>query len=298
LNGKLKIAGGSISHVGFGLMLLGILISSSKKEVLSHNTTGIFINFGEGSKEKTGENLTLVKGVRSDMGKYWVTYEKDSAHPEKPLWYHFIKFESKDGKETFTLLPNAFVNYKGNEGLMANPDAKHYWNHDVFTYITSLPDPQKSKDTSTFKTENIAVDDTLFYSKGFAVLEKITSRNNVPTAGFSPSDSASIATLKVFAKTGSIYTIEPLLINKAGVALPYPDTLASESLVIQLQKITGNKAELGVKESDGVMQYVTLKAYKFPFINILWLGTIIMVTGIMMSMVRRMSLNRNGLQKI
>ncbi len=203
LNGKLKIAGGSISHLGFGLMLLGILISSSKKEVLSHNTTGIFINFGKESKEKTGENLTLVKGVRSDMGNYWVTYEKDSAHPEKPLWYHFIKFESKDGKETFTLLPNAFVNYKGNEGLMANPDAKHYWNHDVFTYITSLPDPQKSKDTSTFKIESITAGDTLFYSKGFAVLEKIISRNNVPGAGLSPSDSASVATLKVFAKTGS-----------------------------------------------------------------------------------------------
>lgn len=152
------------------------------------------------------------------------------------MWYHFIKFENKDGKETFTLLPNAFVNYKGNEGLMANPDAKHYWNHDVFTYITSLPDPQKSKDTSTFKTEAIAVGDTLFYSRGFAVLEKINSRNNVPGAGLSPSDSASVATLKIFAKTGSIYTIEPLLINKAGVAMPYPDTLAAESLVIQLQK--------------------------------------------------------------
>jgi cytochrome c-type biogenesis protein CcmF len=298
LNGKLKIAGGSISHLGFGLMLLGILISSSKKEVLSHNTTGIFINFGKESKEKTGENLTLVKGVRSDMGKYWVTYEKDSAHPEKPLWYHFIKFESKDGKETFTLLPNAFVNYKGNEGLMANPDAKHYWNHDVFTYITSLPDPQKSKDTSTFKIESITAGDTLFYSKGFAVLEKINSRNNVPGAGLSPSDSASVATLKVFAKTGSIYTIEPLLINKAGVAMPYPDTLAAENLVIQLQKLSGNKAEFGIMESDAIMQYVTLKAYKFPFINMLWLGTIIMVTGIMMSMIRRIRLNRNGLQKI
>ncbi|HVE62016.1 MAG TPA: hypothetical protein VNA26_09360, partial [Chitinophagaceae bacterium] len=298
LKGKLKIAGGSISHVWFGLMLLGILISSSKKEVLSHNTSGIFINFGKESKEKTGENLTLVKGVRSDMGKYWVTYERDSAHPEKPLWYHFIKFESKDGKETFTLLPNAFVNYKGNEGLMANPDAKHYLGHDVFTYITSLPDPTKSKDTSSFKTESITVGDTLFYSKGFAVLEKINSRNNIPGLGFSPNDSASVATLKVFAKTESIYTLETLLINKGGVDMPHPDTLAAENLVIQLQKIKGDKAEFGIKESDAVMQYVTLKAYKFPFINLLWLGTIIMVTGIVMSMVHRIRLNRNGAQKI
>lgn len=300
LNGKLNVSGGSISHVGFGLMLVGILISSAKKDVLSHNTTGIFINFGEGSKENSGENLTLVKGVRTDMGKYWVTYEKDSAHPKKPLWYYHIKFESKDGKENFTLKPNAFVNYKGNEGLMANPDAKHYWNHDVFTYITSLPDPEKSqKDTSTFKPVSLAVGDTVFYSKGFAVLDKVVSRDNIPGANFSPTDSASIATIKIFAKSESIYTIEPLLINKGGMLMPYPDTVKAENLVVQLQKIQGSdKVELGIKESDSIMQYVTLKAYKFPFINILWLGTLIMVVGMGVSMVRRIQLNRNNLQKI
>jgi cytochrome c-type biogenesis protein CcmF len=52
LKGNLKRAGGAIAHVGFALMLVGILISSSKKEVLSYNTSGIFLNFGEGSKEK------------------------------------------------------------------------------------------------------------------------------------------------------------------------------------------------------------------------------------------------------
>jgi cytochrome c-type biogenesis protein CcmF len=145
MNGRLKVSGGSIAHLGFGLMLAGILISSSKKDVLSHNTTGIFINFGEGSKENSGENLTLIKGIRTDMGKYWVTYDKDSAHPQKPLWYYHIKFESKDGKENFTLTPNAFVNYKGNEGLMANPDARHYWNHDIFTYIRQKRTPLNSR---------------------------------------------------------------------------------------------------------------------------------------------------------
>ena len=150
LKGRLKVSGGSVAHLGFGVMLLGILISSSKKEVISYNISGIYAPLGKDSKEKPGENLTLVKGVQTDMGKYWVTYEKDSAHPKKPLWFYQIKFEDKKDSSAFTLLPNAFVNYKGNEGLMANPDAKHYWNYDVFTYITSLPDPEKKvEDTST-----------------------------------------------------------------------------------------------------------------------------------------------------
>jgi len=298
LKGKLKISGGSISHLGFGLMLLGILLSSSKKETLSYNTSGIFINFGKDSKEKPGENLTLVKGLRTDMGKYWLTYEKDSAHPKKPLWYYHVKFENKKSGETFTLTPNAFINYKGNEGLMANPDAKHYWGHDIFTYITSLPDPNKAKDTSTFKTETVNVGDTVFYSKGFAVLENVTTRDNLPGANFSPNDSASVATIKIFAKTESIYTIEPLLINKGGNLMSFPDTVAAESLVMQVQKVNGNKVELGIKESDSIMQYITLKAYKFPFINFLWLGTIIMVAGFTMSTIRRVQMNRSNLQKI
>ena len=48
-----------------------------------------------------------------------------------------------------------------------------------------------------------------------------------------------------------------------------------------------DKVELQVKESNTLMQYVTLKAYKFPFINVLWAGTIIMVIGFFISAMNR-----------
>ena len=298
VKGNIQRAGGSIAHVGFGLLLAGILISSSKKEILSYNTSGIPVFFGSDSKENMGENLTLVKGVRTDMGKYWVTYKSDSAHPKKPLWFYHVEFEAKNSKDKFTLTPNAFVNYKGNEGLMANPDSRHYWDHDVFTYITSLPDPEKNKDTSSFKTETIAVGDTLFYSKGFIVLEQLTSKDHIPQSGFDPMDSASVASIKVHAKTGSEYTMETLLVNKSGNILVSPDTITAENLIVQLQRVSGNTAELGIKESNTIMQYLTLKAYKFPFINLVWMGTLIMVTGFFIAMFRRIQTNRPSLRKI
>ena len=129
------------------------------------------------------------------------------------------------------------------------------------------------------------------------MLEKLDSKRNIPGAGFAPNDSASVATIKVFAKSESIYTIEPLLINKGGQLAPYPDTIMAESLILQLQKVKGSTAEIGVKESDSIMEYVTLKAYKFPFINVLWLGTILMVTGFGMSMAHRIRLNRSRVPK-
>jgi cytochrome c-type biogenesis protein CcmF len=298
LKGGMQRAGGTISHVGFGLLLAGILISSSKKETLSFNTSGIPVFFGADSKESPGENLTLVQGMRTDMGKYWVTYEKDSAHPKKPLWFYHVQFESKNGKENFTLTPNAFVNYKGNEGLMANPDSRHYWDHDVFTYITSLPDPEKNQDTANFVTQRVAVGDTLFYSKGYAVLEELSSKDNIPQPGFKPDDSASVASVKVYAKTGSQYTLQSLLVKKDDSYLSSPDTLTAENIILQLQKVTGNIAELGIKESDTIMKYLTLKAYKFPFINLVWLGTLIMVIGFFIAMWRRIQTNRPSLRKI
>jgi cytochrome c-type biogenesis protein CcmF len=109
---------------------------------------------------------------------------------------------------------------------------------------------------------------------------------------FGANDSASVATIKVISKTSSIFTIKPTVINLKGTVFAQPDTVLQESLVMQLQKVDGKKITLGVKESDAIMQYVTLKAYKFPFINLLWLGTLIMVLGFMISMAWRIQGNR------
>jgi cytochrome c-type biogenesis protein CcmF len=296
LNGKLNLSGGSIAHLGFGMVLAGIIISSSNKEILSKNTSGIFIDFGKESSEKSGENLTLVKGLKTDMGKYWVTYESERKHPKKQKWYYSIRFQKKDGKEEFVLTPTAFVNVKGNEGIQPEPDSRHYLNHDVFTYITSLPDPEKQKkDTASFKPFTLKIGDSLFYSNGYIILEDVRSRSDVPKEIFGEGGSLHEAPLKIIAKTGSVYSVTPRLALAKGESLPVPDTITAENLVLQFQKINSDKSiELGVKESNALMEYVTLKAYRFPFINLLWAGIIITATGIIISMVRRIRLNRRG----
>ncbi|MEO7393430.1 MAG: cytochrome c-type biogenesis CcmF C-terminal domain-containing protein, partial [Chitinophagaceae bacterium] len=293
VKGKLKLSGGSISHFGFGMVLLGILIASSKKEVLSNNINGIPAPLDK--NEDPRENLTLVKGLSSDMGKYTLTYEGDSAHPKKQLSFYKINFKSKDGKEMFTLTPNSFVNYKGNEGLMSNPDARHYWNHDVFTYITSIANPENTKDTASFKTTQLKLGDSLFYSSGFIILEDIKQKDSLPVDIFGENGSLNEAALKIYSKSGSIYSVTSRLVVAKGERLSLPDTITAESMVLQLQKVNADKSiELGIKESNSIMQYVTIKAYKFPFINLLWGGVLITAIGILMSMVRRIQLNRNN----
>jgi len=290
LKGKLRLSGGSVAHVGFGLVLLGILISSSNKEVLSRNINGIPVPLGEG--EDPGENLALVKDVTMDMGKYSLTYLGDSSHPKKQLSYYKIHFKSKDGKEEFTLTPNSFVNYKGNEGLMSNPDARHYWDHDVFTYITSISNPDSEKDTTTFRSHVLKPGDSLFYSNGFMILQGIKERDSLPKELFGDEGKLIEAPVKIFSKTGSIYNITSRLATVKGQVLNIPDTVTAESLVVQLQKAGNNSVEIGVKESGAIMKYITIKAYKFPFIRLLWGGVCITAIGILMSMFQRIRLNR------
>jgi cytochrome c-type biogenesis protein CcmF len=296
IKGKLKLSGPSIAHFGFGMMLLGILISSSKKEILSYNTSGIAINFGEESKEKTGENMTLPKDMKMDMGRYWVTYSGDSSHSKKSQKYFKIQFIDKEKNEQFTLKPNAFINYKGNEGLSANPDSKHYWNYDVFAYITALADPEKNKDTSSFVLRSMKVGDTIPLSKGHLVLKDIKSVDSLPKDIFGAGGKLYKATIQIFNKNkdgvAQIYFVEPRLAIAKGEMISVPDTSSTGSQIVQLKMVKEKEAVIGIKESTTVQDFLTLKVYKFPFINLLWLGTLIMAAGFVVSLVRRIQLNR------
>lgn len=294
IKGKMIKAGASIGHLGFGLTLLGILISSSKKEILSWNTSGIMVNFGEQSTENTAENLTLIKGVATDMGKYMVTYLGDSTAPLDPKQYFKIHFQYKNSTDGFTLYPDAFVNYKGNQQLMANPASKHYLHKDVFTYITSLPNPEKNKDTASFKEHKIKPGDTVFYSQGFFILEglgRTITRKNIPVK---TTDSVYAANITVYAKDSSKYTAEPLLIINNNSVQPVADTVLSQSLVLAFTGAEKDGIKLGVKESNAVLQYLTLKAYQFPAINVLWLGIVVMTFGFLLAAVNHILKNRKA----
>src|SRR5690606_37148275 len=94
------------------------------------------------------------------MGNYTVTYEGDSTAPKDPKRYYKVHYLKKDEQgnvvDNFTLYPDAFINPQGQEGLIANPDSKHYWNRDIFTYVTSVFDASKMKDTARYKAYQVA----------------------------------------------------------------------------------------------------------------------------------------------
>ena len=297
LKGNLKVAGASIAHTGFGLMLVGILISSSKKELVSINTTGIAISGlkdVKGMDENPLENVTLIHTVPTRMGKYMVTYEGDSSIVKNDRVFfriHFSSLDSNSGKpvEDFYVHPNAFL-VKSEQGMnmSSNPGSKHYLTRDVFVYITSWLNPDSQKDTASFRNTWVNKGDTVFYSKGYVVVGDIITANKNDNKDLPVVDSAWLSNLVVYAKDGRSYTSQPAYFVKANQPSVKLDTVFTQNLVLSINRVNGKSIELGLKESDLVMRYITLKAYKFPYINVLWLGTIIMVIGFMISAVRRL----------
>jgi cytochrome c-type biogenesis protein CcmF len=289
LRGKIKAAGASVAHVGFGLMLLGMLIASANKEVLSINYMNP-LNFGPEAKEKGVENLTLYQGVKTDMGKYWATYEKDSLDNKGKITYFQIKMERKNSNEKFNVYPNLIKNAKGQEGYSNNPGTKHYLHKDIFTYVNYASSVQNETDTSQFRSKLLGIGDTMYFSNGYIVLDKVTLNPVNEKYSFSEKDTAIMAELKIRTATGKNYKAIPVFRVNNNQPQFFIDTVATEGLAIRLSGVANKQLEISVKESSFLSHFVALKILQFPFINLLWLGTILMVTGVIMSIVRRVSL--------
>jgi cytochrome c-type biogenesis protein CcmF len=125
--------GGMITHLGFGLFLLGVLITFSNSETISANTSGIDL----GSERSNRENLLLTRGDTLYMSGFYVTYVTN-VRTGNFTDYQVDFLKRKKGKYTlqFTLHPT--VNVHPTMGAVYNPDTKHFPGRDYYTYIAAV----------------------------------------------------------------------------------------------------------------------------------------------------------------
>lgn len=296
LNGKLRSAGASIAHFGFALMLVGMLISSSNKTVISNSrVNGINWKFGKDpmTKEESDptENLTLLKTVPTRMGPYEVTYLNDSMGHEANRKFYHLSFNRLDPSqqqilEHFDLWPDVYL-MDGN--MSSNPDTKIYYNKDVYTYVSAV-----KKDTSTFRFIEMKKGDTGYYSKGYFILRDVGMNLDSSKTKLLTGDTALVANISFQNKDSVKFAASPSILVDKNELVPVEDTLTKQDLVVRLDGVVDVDKKLvriGIKESNQITDFVTLKAYVFPWINIVWIGLIIMAMGILLSAIRRVKLS-------
>ncbi|MCX6323091.1 MAG: cytochrome c biogenesis protein CcsA [Sphingobacteriales bacterium] len=296
LKGNLKSAGGSVAHAGFALMIAGMLISSSNKEVISDSrVNGINVPAGKDPMTKQSddprENLTLIRQVSTRMGRYEVTYRNDSSGHEKGRRFYGLSFVEKDTatkkvKSSFTLNPDVYIMKDNN--MSSNPDTKSYLTKDIFTYISYALNEEKNQDTSHFTLFELAEGESRIYNNGYFVLNGVTKNPSNDKYHFTPNDAALMADITIVTKDSMRYRARPLIKVDGESVLQLDDTLYAQNLFVKFAGVGENrKIKIGIRESSTLIDFVTVKTYIFPYINLVWLGLIIMALGILLSMIRR-----------
>ncbi|MFZ4798809.1 MAG: cytochrome c biogenesis protein CcsA [Bacteroidia bacterium] len=284
---KIKLVGASVAHIGFGVLLIGVLVSSANKEVISINQSGVALNPEFDAKSNT-ENVYLEGGKPLKMGDYIITYESDSQQWVNTYYkVNYKKINDKNGAVDyeFNLYPNAQINPKF--GLVANPDTKHYFSHDIFTYVSSVPAQKGETHFVNNKTHEVAQGDSIYLSNAVCVLKNISS-NVQKEDDFDQSEILIGAEISIYTLDNE-YKITPLYGIKDKSAASF-DAFSEEiktKFSFKSVNPTSKKIVIETSEVDNTGNFIIMKAIKFPWINLVWAGTIIMLIGLMLSILKR-----------
>lgn len=324
-----KLSGGSIAHMGIAMILIGIMFSSGYSKVISLNNSGLLL-FNDASDEFNQENVLLWLNEPRQMQEYELIYKGQYVEPvsggdyiEKSLLkptpearlaiasndiiiedekkyskgdtitiypentYFKVDYH-KDGAHQFTLFPRGQVN--PSMGLIASPDIKSFFDRDLYTHISSMPDPKEETEWSETKLDTVKVGQRFFINDYVSVLEEITRVTSVDDIVLGEKDIAVKARIKIYGK-GENYIAEPIYIIRmddktAGII---PEYIYELGLRVSLNKIYPESETFELGSSFTQKDYVILKAMEKPLINILWIGTLMLVLGFGIAIFRRYS---------
>ena len=284
MKGKINFNGASVAHAGIAFILLGALVSNSKKEIISRNMKMVDL----GKDFPNGENILIEqKSDTLPMGEYWVVY---SGKVQQGVNVHYTIEYFKTNPATgikekqFDLKPIIQMNER--MGNVAEPATKHFLSKDIYTHLTYYvpeeKEEEKNSDWQAPKTHTVAVGDSFMLSNSIATVVALNKEVDKRELHLSDSDIAVGVQLKVEDINKNIYNAEPLFIihnmqifsKEAEV-----DTLGLKFSFAKIDPATGKLDVIVAEKKSNKKEFIIMKAIIFPGINILWMGCIMMITG-------------------
>ncbi len=288
---KFGWAGASIAHMGFGLVLLGALISTGKQEIISENQTFIAKDFPQ------NENLLMELDDTLQLGSYLVSWRGERI--EGNYRYYDVEYMSsnKQGeiKTDFILSPSILVNDR--MGNSPEPDTKHYLEKDIYTHVTYAPLEEEYVTPDGFSKEaqaEMQLGDTAILAQSFVILDSI---NHTIVDGENGQIQEIIveALLTIVHLDGRTYKARPQYIMR-GQEVFYEDFILDEpGLKFQFNEIKPEENKMVIKSWRRAVDekpFIVLKAIVFPMINLLWLGSVLMAFGTGMAVYNRIKIQR------
>lgn len=261
--------GATISHIGFSIFLLGVLIAFGQKELLTKGENNPFgMNVGN-------ENLLLVKGDIKPFGEKFVSYSEKKWNGDEVIY----KLDVLTKKDTsyfidYTLYPS--VKMVTGYGSSYRPYIKTWLLEDVFVFL-SRADVEKNeyKDAGLF---SVGQNDTVSFPASKLVIDSLKFFHE-------KGDSLVTAKLRYIHIRDKAFSLTASRKVKPGLVSTDDAILEAQGIKFSIVSSDGKK-KIGVKVFQKKMDYIVVKSQAFPFINLLWLGGIVLFAGVLLSFLR------------
>ncbi len=324
---NVNLSGGSIAHISIAMILIGIMFSSGYSTVVSKNQTGsiihpdlsneinlenvlLFLNetkqMGEYQVNYRGQrievsgfpgfvnknelrltadpNLVVTKSDISWKGlKYYSKGDTLEILPENT--YYEVEYTDAKGR-SFRLYPRAQIN-EDMGGILASPDIKRGTFADLYTHVSSIPDPTQETEWSDPEEVTIGLNERFFVNDYVASVESIVRIYEAENVTIGPDDVAVKASIRVLGDVGE-YLAEPIYIIRDRLMLGrIPDEIPDLGVRFALLHIHPEDDNFTLATYTTEKDYIILKAMEKPFINVLWIGTLLLMVGFGVAIKRR-----------
>ncbi|MBD2702790.1 cytochrome c biogenesis protein CcsA [Spirosoma sp. BT702] len=221
------------------------------------------------------------RNIEKDGKLYHKKGDTLALYPENV--HYGVEYREPSGK-IFTLYPRLQVNER--MGVVLSPDITHSLQRDIYTYVATAPDPMAEEQWEKTETYSVAIKDTFFLNDYVAILDDVIRANEVEGVEIGPSDAAVRARVRVLDKNGE-HILNPAFIIKNRMVAHPAETSDELGVRIQLNEINPQTGKFTFAVNRTQRDYIVMKAFEKPLINVLWIGTLVVVLGFALATVRR-----------
>ncbi|MBC7451936.1 MAG: cytochrome c biogenesis protein CcsA [Cytophagales bacterium] len=289
----------------------GLLYSKEFSEEVNRDNLLLFRN----APEKMKDLQLIYKGQRIEVKGYSGYVNKDWTFPMDDPYKVILRKDLKDkdvvvfkkgdtlqtnpentfyevayvkaNSDTFTLFPRVQQNVK--MGNVVSPDIKHFFGRDLYSHLSAIPIKPEERDWSQTQTHTIKQGDTIYINDYVAIFKHVDVIHTVPGIELGKNDFAVVAHIMLLGEDGSAYPMHPNLVvlTDQSSAGSIPEMNEELGVKITLDKILPESHEFVFSVNTCQKDYIIIKAIEKPGINLLWIGTFMVLFGLIMAMFRR-----------
>jgi cytochrome c-type biogenesis protein CcmF len=314
------LSGGAVAHIGMGMMLIGILFSAGYSKIVSLNNTGLLYSRDAGEDfnrdnlllflheprtmagyevEYIGPRLELRKGS-GYINKYEVqlTNDPDKVIALKPMngfktndtievlgVNTFFEIKLRKDEKEYTLYPRAQIN-PDMGGILSSPDIHRTALADIYTYTSSIMKPDEEQEWSKLEEIRTSLNKEFFANDYVTTVTAIARVKQVPDVALTGDDVAVKATILIKGEHEE-YVAEPIFMIRDKMVGRISAEVPQLGILFTLINIHPDTNEFTIGINTRQKDWVVIKALEKPMINVLWIGTLVVMAGFSIAMVRR-----------